>query len=395
MGQAIRMNKASLSLRRNFSRAATDESGRMVGVLAWMRRRATFLGVVVFPTLVAAGYYGLVASPQYMSEAEFVVRGQTSQTPGMLAGLLSPGSSSGSEDTYAVQDYVTSRDAAHLLLQTQDLARVYDTPKADAIARFPNFYSGTTFEHFFSYYRRHVKAELDTTTGLSTLQVRTFSATDSQRIAKALLTAAEQLVNEMNARQRENTIAASLRERDAAIARLRVVNSKIDSYRNQTAMIDPQRQSQPLLKDIASLETMQMTTRIQLEQLRRSTPSSPLIQVLTRRMSALDQEIAQSSTKVTGADSSFVPKISGYEDLQFQRQLLEREVSAADAALDAARIQADRQQLYLDEVTQPDLPDYAAYPRSIADIAIVFATMMAIYLMGALLVAGAREHKSV
>lgn len=79
----------------------------------------------------------------------------------------------------------------------------------------------------------------------------------------------------------------------------------------------------------------------------------------------------------------------------FQRQLIEREVSTADAALDAARIQADRQQLYLDEVTQPDLPDYAAYPRSVANILIVFATMLSIYLMGALIIAGAREHKSV
>ncbi|MBO1361612.1 capsule biosynthesis protein [Acetobacter sacchari] len=389
------MNRTSLSLRRNYTEGATDQSGRINASLAWVRRHAVFLGVVVLPTAAATVYYGLVASPQYISEAEFVVRGQTSQTPSVLAGLLSSGSSSGTEDTYAVQDYVTSRDAAHLLLQTQDLAHVYDTPHADSIARFPNFYSGTTFEHFFSYYQRHVKAELDTTTGLSTLRVRTFSAADSQRVAKALLAASENLINEMNARQRENTIAASRRERDAAIERLRTVSSKIDAYRNQTAMIDPQRQSQPLLKDIASLETMRMTTRIQLEQLLRSTPNSPLIDVLKRRMTALDQEITQSSTKVTGDDRSFVPKISGYDDLIFQRELLEREVSAADAALDSARIQADRQQLYLDEVTQPNLPDYAAYPRSLADIAIVFATMLALYFMGSLLLAGAREHRSV
>lgn len=390
------MNKVSFSLRRNLTETSMDEPRHPTKLMAWIKRRSIFLGVVIFPTLIAAGYYGLIASPQYLSQAEFVVRGQASQTPGMLAGLLSTASTGGSEDTYAVQDYITSRDAAHLLLQTQDLEHVYDTPNADIIARFPNFYSGKTFEHFFSYYKKHVKAELDTTTGLSTLQVRTFNARDSQRIAKALLTAAEQLVNEMNARQRQNMISASLREREAAISRLKAINSKIDSYRNQTAMIDPQRQSQPLLKDIAGLETMRMTTRVQLEQLRKSTPNSPLIPVLTRRMSALDLEISQSSQKIAGDDSvSFIPKISGYEDLIFQRQLIEREVSTADAALDAARIQADRQQLYLDEVTQPDLPDYAAYPRSIANIAIVFATMLSIYLMGALIIAGAREHKSV
>lgn len=365
-------------------------------ISAWAKRRVVFLMMVILPTLLAIIYYGLIASPQYVSQADFVVRGQAPQTPGLLAGILSSGGAAGgSEDTYAVQDYVMSRDAAQLLLKTQDLANVFDISEADALARFPNFYSGRTFEHFYRYYKRHVKAELDTTTGLSTLTVRTFGAATSQRIARSLLTAAEQLVNEMNARQRENTIAASLRERDAAISRLQALNTRIDAYRNQTGLLDPQRQSLPLLTDLAGLDTARMTTRVQLEQLRRSTPSSPLIEVLTRRLSALDQEIANSATKVTGDGKSFVPKISKYEDLVFQRQLLEREVSAADAALDAARIQADRQQLYLEEISQPDLPDYPIYPRSVADIAIVFVTMLGLYFIGALLVAGAREHKSM
>ncbi|WP_211500365.1 capsule biosynthesis protein [Gluconobacter cerinus] len=389
------MNRVSLGFESDIAANGHKSPGRVKRLIFWIKRRPAFLGGVILPTVLASGYYGLMASPQYQSEAEFVVRGQPSQSPGSLAGLLSGGSSGGTEDTYVVQEYVTSRDAAQLLLRTQGLARVFDRPGVDALARYPNFYSGLTFEHFYSYYQRHVKAELDTTTGLSTLRVRTFRADDSQRIANALIAAAEQLVNEMNERQRENTISASRKERDLAIERLRTLSSQIDIYRNETAMLDPQRQSQPLLTDIAGLETMKMATRVQLEQLQRSTPDSPLIPVLKRRMAAFDQEIAHSSSRVTGGKDSFVPKISGYEDLLFQRQLLEREVSAADAALDAARIQADRQQLYLEEVTKPNRPDYAAYPRTFANIAIVFATMLALYLMGALLVAGAREHKSV
>ena len=388
------MNRVFLGFENNSTTGEQRSPDRMHRVAAWIRQHAIFLGVVILPTVLASGYYGLIASPQYQSEAEFVVRGQPSPSPGALAGLLSAGSSGGTEDTYVVQEYVTSRDAAQLMLRTQDLAGAFNRPGTDALARYPNFYSGRTFEHFYSYYQRHVKAELDSTTGLSTLRVRTFLADDSQRIANALISAAEQLVNEMNARQRENTISASRKERDLAIKRLEDVNSQIDIYRNETAMLDPQRQSQPLLTDIAGLETMTMATRVQLEQLEHSTPDSPLIPVLKQRITAFDQEIAHSSSRVTGGQNSFVPKISGYEDLLFQRQLLEREVSAADAALDAAMIQADKQQLYLEEVTKPNRPDYAAYPRRFVNIAIVFTTMLALYLMGALLLAGAREHKS-
>lgn len=391
------MNKAVLGFEGSGLGAKTGMSTPISRLGSWARRRAPFLVTVALPTALSIVYFGLIASPQYQSEVEFVVRGQTSQTPSMLSGLISAATSGGggSEDTYAVQEYITSRDAAQLMLRTRDLAKVFDTPKADFVARYPNFYTGTTFEHFYAYYQRHVEAELDTITGISTLRVQTFSADDSQRIARALIAAAEQLVNEMNERQRENTISSSRKERDEALQRLKKVNTEIDGYRNQTAMLDPTKQSRPLLTDIAGLETMQMATRVQLEQLQRSTPDSPLIPTLKRRLDAFDKEIAASSTRVTGGDTSFVPKISGYEDLIFQRKLLEKEVAAADTALDAARVQADRQQLYLEEVTKPNRPDYAEYPKSLIDIAIVFATTFGLYLMAALLIAGAREHKSV
>jgi len=368
-------------------------SGR---VRLFIKRNAGFCGFVVLPTVVSAIYFTVFASPQYVSEAQFIVQGQHSQSNLMLAGLLEAGGGgSASEDTYAVQDYVTSRDAAALLLRTENLAAAYQIPAADALARFPNFYSGHTFEHFYAYYRRHVIAELDTTTGVSTLRVRTFSAQDSQRIARALVNAAENLVNRMNDRQRENTIAASEKELNESIQKLSTVNKKIDVYRDEIAMLNPNLQSQPVLKDIAALQTTATTTRVELAQLQRSTPNSPLIEVYKRRLAALDAEISHVEMGITGTDASFVPKISGYESLIFQRTLYEKEVSAADAGVATAKLQADRQLLYLNEITHPNLPDYAAYPHAIANIAVVFATMFGLYLMAMLLISGAREHKLV
>ncbi|GEL63460.1 capsule polysaccharide export inner-membrane protein CtrB [Kozakia baliensis] len=379
----------------NWRRTALPASQNSRKIVKFMQRHAAFLGWVVLPTSLAVLYFGLVASPQYVSEAQFVVRGQNNQSsPGLSSLMMMAGGGSGqSEDTYAVQDYVTSRDAAKLLLETQNLAKVYDTPRADFLARFPNFYSGSTFEHFYWYYQRHVIAELDTTSGLSSLQVRTFDANDSQRVAHALLVAAEKLVNKMNERQRRNLIDSSLRERDAIVARLRDLSRQIDDYRNKVAMLNPMRQSEPVLKDIASLQSMLMTTRLQVAQLQATAPSSPLIPVYQRRITALIDEIATASTGVTGDGKSLVPKISGYDDLILQRKLAEKELVTTTAALDNARAQADRQQLYLDEVTEPNLPDYPTYPRSLADIAVVFATMLGLYLMAKLIISGAREHQ--
>ncbi|GBR51655.1 lipopolysaccharide biosynthesis protein [Neokomagataea thailandica NBRC 106555] len=377
-------------------RGSKNASGLSSRVIATVKRHAGFCTVVLIPTFISAVYFSVFASPQYVSEAQFIVQGQHNQSNMMLAGLLEAGGAGGaSEDTYAVQDYLTSRDAAEFLMKTQNLASAYRVSGADTLARFPNFYSGHTFEHFYAYYRRHVVAELDTTTGVSTLQVRTFSAQDSQRIARALVVAAENLINQMNDRQRKNTVAASEKEFEEATKKLAEVNKKIDAYRDQIAMLNPTIQSQPVLKDIAALQTTLTTTRVELAQLQRSTPNSPLIEVYKRRLAALSSEISHVETGVTGSDLSFVPKISGYDNLVFQRVLFEKEVAGADASVAAAKLQADRQLLYLNEITQPNLPDYAAYPRGLVNVAIVFATMLGIYLMAMLLISGAREHKLV
>ena len=120
------MNRMSGSFENDRVMGENKYPSRLHWTMSWIRHRSVFLGMVILPTILATGYYGLIASPQYQSEAEFVVRGQPSQSPGVLAGLLSGGSAGGTEDTYVVREYVTSRDAAQLLLYSQELAHVFD-----------------------------------------------------------------------------------------------------------------------------------------------------------------------------------------------------------------------------------------------------------------------------
>ena len=354
-----------------------------------------FLLLVMLPTLLAAIYFFAVASPQYVSEAQFVVRGQNNQSPGVLSSLLQTagGGGSATEDTYVVQNYMMSRDAAKYLIRTQDLQAVFDRPGADLLARFPNPFHGRTFEHFFRHYQNQVVAELDSTTGISTLTVRTFRPDDSQRVASALLGAAEQLVNRMNERQRQNMISSSEHEVADAERALRDVAARIGAYRNREALLDPMKQSAPILKDINDLQTMLSTTQVQIAQLRASAPNSPLLPVYERRVQALQAQIASTGTAVTGSDQSLVPKITAYDDLTIQRELLQKQLETSTAALETAKVQADRQQLFLDAVVQPNQPDYAAYPRSLVSTLVVFVSALGLYLMGRLLIAGAREHR--
>ena len=357
-------------------------------------RLVSFVICVVVPTAAVSLYFFAFAADQYVSEAMFVVRGPTAQPQGMLSSLLSSaGSSTASEDTFAVQDYISSRDALNELVNTQDIKSVYNRPEADWYARFPRFSWETTFEHLFKYYQDHVEVLLDSTTDVSTLTVRTFRPEDSQRIASALLAAGERLVNKLNDRERENALGDARKEVTLAESRVQAVAKDIAAFRNRESLLDPSKQSVPMLAGINDLQTMLSRTNLQISQLVQSTPRSPLIADLRRRADALQAQITDARSKITGTDTSLVPKITEFDMLELQSQFADKQLASAISSLEAARLQSERQQLYLETIVKPNLSDYATYPKRLSSISVVFASLTGIYLLGSLLIMGAREHR--
>jgi len=55
-----------------------------------------------------------------------------------------------------------------------------------------------------------------------------------------------------------------------------------------------------------------------------------------------------------------------------ERDFAEKQVAAAMAFLENARNEAQRQQLYLERIVQPNLPDYALEPRRLRSVVVVF-----------------------
>lgn len=361
----------------------------------WGRDHFPFMICVAVPTVLTALYLIFIATPQYVSEAHFVVRGRSAQSGISLSNILQSSGGGGgatSENTYVVQDYMQSRDAAELLVKQNHLLDVYSRPEADFLARYTLFGLGSKFEHFYKYYKRHIIVEQDSETSISVLTVRTFRAQDSQQIARALLDAGENLVNDINRRQRENLIHATAQEVQTAEAKLRDINQKLAEYRNAVALIDPLRQSVPMAGYVTSLQNMLTSTNMQLSQLQISAPNSPLIAAYQRQAAILSDQIKKSSGQITGSGESLVPKITGYEDLMLQRDIQQRVLASDVASLEAAKQQANQQMIYVDEVAQPNSADWPEYPHDTVVLAVVFLSCLGLYVMGRLLIASARER---
>ena len=360
-----------------------------------LRKMLPFLLVVVLPTLVTATYYIAFASYQYVSEVRFVVRGPSNGTPSVLSSLLTSGGGRADEDTYAVQDYIMSRDALSALVDDADIKAIYNRPEADPLSRFPILTGFSTFEHLYEYYIKHVEADLDSITGVSSLKVRAFRPEDAHRVAVALMLGGERLVNRMNDRLRENTLHDARNEIVLAEKRVEDMARQIADFRNRVALLDPDKQAGPMLQAIMDKETTLSRVRLQIAQISSSAPRSPLLPDYRERATVLEQQIAEARSKITGDDQSLVPRIKEFDALSLRRDFADRQLVSATTSLESARLQAERQQVYLDMIVQPNTPDYPAYPKRVASIAIVFLSALGLYVMGALLISGAREHRLV
>jgi capsular polysaccharide transport system permease protein len=72
--------------------------------------------------------------------------------------------------------------------------------------------------------------------------------------------------------------------------------------------------------------------------------------------------------------------------------LAEKLLEAAMTSLEQARLTAQKQQLYLETISSPNLPDAPQEPKRIEDILAVLLVSLMLWGVLSILVAGIKEH---
>ena len=182
-------------------------------------RLLSFVVVVLVPVAVAAAYYFLIAADQYVAEFRFALRTvepARAEIGGILQGNIAP--SPVGVDSYAVVQYLGSRDVVDELGKTLDLREMFSRLESDWLARLQ---LPVSIEELVRYWKGQVDAFYDITNGTIVVRARAFTPDDALRLAQAVLTAAEQLVNDLSARARHDTLRNSEREVRRAERRLK------------------------------------------------------------------------------------------------------------------------------------------------------------------------------
>lgn len=355
-----------------------------------------FVVLVVVPNLVAAVYFGFIASDQYVSEARFALRGGTAPKLDTLGALTGFPSLEIVQDTQIVINYLQSRTIVETLQAEIDIVGMFSRPEVDYFSRLD---PEKPIEKVLRYWKTMVDVTVQVPSGILTVYVRAFTPRDSLAITRAVLEASERLVNDMNDRMRKDALALTEVEQQRARDRLAQARAALEQARNEEGLLSAEKaldaQNTLIVGERTNLLRLQQEYETQRHYIGEAAPQQ---RALKKRIEAEQEQIARLEAQLTRRpeDEHETKVLSGsmtrLEYLDFERQIAEKAYASALSSHERARLASDTQLLYVNTFVRPMEAQQAKYPRRLLMIGIIVAASLAIWgvLMGSMVLV--RNH---
>jgi len=352
-----------------------------------------FAGLVVAPTLLAALYFGFLASDVYVSESRFIVRSPGKPGISPLGAILGgSGMVGASEESEAVAEFLASRQGFSEANTDGLLTTAWADPTIFLFDRF-GWSGGNSDEQLYKYYLDKVEAEKSTQTSVTLLRVKSFDPATAQQINRKLLERSEVLVNNLSNRARRDAITFGQGQVDVARAAARKAALAVADYRDKNGVIDPEFQATAGLQFVSKLQDELIAARAQLLQLQTYTPQASQIPFVRTRIQSLEREIAEQTANLAGGAGSLSSASARYQELVLASEFAEKQLAVALTAFQEAQADAARKQAYVERISNPSLPDHPEFPRRIRNILATFALGLLAWGVVSMLLVGVREHR--
>lgn len=353
-----------------------------------------FLMWVVLPSLAAAFYLFFIAAPQYVSEARFTVRAQqpragSANISGELLG--SAGFITSPENIASVRTFLLSHDSVRKSRETLDLVDIFRRPEADPLFRL--WWANPTAERLRSWFRWQVTVDVDPTTGISDLRVWTFRPDDSKALSLRLMEIAEELVNDMNVRIREEALRSARTELRRAETRLTDARVALTMFRQQERAVDPSATASAAVSTISGLESDIARARSELQTLQGfARPNSPQIINLQNRIRGMEAQVAEERERIAAAGTGVTELMETFARLNAEVGLAQQQLEANIIVLDRANSDVARQSIFLLRIVEPNLAERSLFPLPYWLSLYIFISLSIVYGLAWLILTGMREH---
>jgi capsular polysaccharide transport system permease protein len=369
----------------------------------------SFLLFVVIPGAFTAFYFMVLASPQFVVESQFSVRGSNASSMSSFGLGSLFGTSVQANDSYIVSSYIESQQLVRDVRDELgiDLRQYYSGQNIDFLYRIS---PDMPLEKFTEYWRNMVEISFNSTTGNTTLYIYAFSADDSKAITDAVLKVSEKLVNSLSESSRQQMTRVASMQVERAEARLQNVRSDIRRLRSEEKIIDPKQLSALDFSLTQKLESELQAARTRLNTALQSVSNAaPQVVVLKRTIKGLENQLGILKEKMLLPDESENPDkptkagrvneegnipgvLTKFEDLTVQLEFSTQAYTTALAAFETSLTEAQKQDRYFAVFVSPVRPEIALYPMRLLDTFISLLVLMAVWLLAQFFYRSFKDH---
>lgn len=411
-GKAVAPARTGLGLRRGGAVPAV--AGGVVGwpataqyAVALVERRrsrsrrlvAGFALVVLLPTLLTALYTLFVATPRYTSEFELTYqtyRGPSSLASGLVQSVTGTAQNNTVDLGTIVYEYLRSATLADKLDRDLDLRQRFSAPHIDWLARLD---PDASRETFLDYFRSRVQVSQGLG-GYIKVDVDAFDPAFAQTLAKAILAAADDMVDDLTARARANEVKFAEAELGREEERVRKARAAMTDFQNRQGDQDPTRAANQLGTIVGSIEGQLAEARGQLTTTAgQLAANSPIVVQLKAKIVALEGQLKSEQDRLatakpapSGSAAPYSQVLDDYQALQLEQEFAKNAYMAAQQGLAVARADAATKQNYLVDFVQPDLPQHESYTYSVEATVTVFLSALLLFAFGSLVMGAARDQ---
>ncbi len=350
---------------------------------------------VLLPTLIAAWYFFVVATPMYATKSEFVIQQADGGGGTGMGGLLAGTGMATSQDSTTVQSYLGSREAMLRLDADLGFKAHFSAPEIDVLQRLDPDASN---EEAYKKYRKLVKIGYDPTEGIIRMEVVAASPEVSAQFSEALIGYAEEQVDQLTQRLREDQMQGANTVFADAEAKMVAAQEKVLALQEQLGILDPASETSSLMGQISTFETQLAEKRLALQQLLDNpAPNAARVAGVEGDISRLETLVGDLRSQLTESNAGVgsLAQVTGQlrmaeVDLETRTMMMQESLQS----LEAARTEANRQVRYLSTGVNPVPPDEPTYPRAFENTVLAALIFAGIYLMISLTASILREQVS-
>ncbi len=348
---------------------------------------------VLLPTIAAGYYFFVMATPMYGTKSEFVIQQAESQGMSGLGGLFQGTGLATQTDSTTVQSYMTSREAFQRLNTDHGFAAHFSDPSIDAIQRLD---ADASNEDAYAVFQSHVQIGYDPTEGILKMEVIAADPAKSQEFSEALIGYAEEQVDQLTQRVREDQMKGARETYEEAVTRRSAALASLVAIQEEVQQPDVTGATAALQQRITTLQIELDQERLNLASLNAlANPLQSRVNAAESTITLLENQIADLRGQLSGNDDGSIISNNARLRQAEENYLFEvQNVQAALASMDAARIEANRQVRYLSVSVAPIAPDVPTYPKSFENTLLAFLVFSGIYLMISLTASILREQVS-